>query len=86
MGNIGSQTGQIGGSRFEGFRAEPQAIRAYPKVGAQVKVLPDPESRQRLRHTNNGDILHAGGTLSKHHVPFQNVSTNTCDLNIIILL
>lgn len=74
MGNIGSQTSQISGNRLEVLRQPPELLRPYPKVVPPVKVLPDPESRQRLRHTNNGDILQSGGTLSgRHQVPLRNV-------------
>ncbi|CAG9759639.1 unnamed protein product [Ceutorhynchus assimilis] len=70
MGNINSQTGQISGSRFEGLHTEQKPIRPYSKVSPQIKVLPDPESRQRLKHTNNGEILQSGGTLSGRHQAF----------------
>ncbi|ERL94314.1 uncharacterized protein LOC109541171 isoform X1 [Dendroctonus ponderosae] len=73
MGNIGSQTSQISGNRLEVLRQQPQLLKPYPKVVPPVKVLPDPESRQRLRQTNNGDILQSGGTLSgRHQVPLRN--------------
>lgn len=76
MGNIGSHTTQISGTRIDNrFRVPQQPVKTYPKINPPVKVLPDPQSRQRLRHTNNGDILQSGGTLSgRHQVPLRNVS------------
>lgn len=32
-----------------------------------LKVLPERDAHQKLRPTNNGDILHSGGTLSGRH-------------------
>ncbi|XP_066248595.1 uncharacterized protein [Euwallacea similis] len=75
MGNIGSHSTQISGNRLDRFWTPHQhTIRTCPKINSQVKVLPDPDGKPRLRHTNNGDILQSGGTLSgRHKLPLKDV-------------
>lgn len=64
MGNIGSQTGHI--NQF----SEEQWNYSFPRAQTTTfyqqhhKVLPDRDARQRLRPTNNGEILQSGGTLT----------------------
>lgn len=66
MGNIGSQTGQI----TQRPQSEEQWAHSFPRTQPRLyqhKVLPERDARQKLRHTNNGDILQSGGTLSGRH-------------------
>lgn len=67
MGNIGSQTGHIS----QRTTTEEQWAHSFPRTQPprinyqhQHKVLPERDARQKLRPTNNGEILHSGGTLS----------------------
>lgn len=67
MGNIGSQTGQI---TQRPIPEEQQWAHSFPRTQPRLhqhKVLPERDSRQKLRHTNNGEILQSGGTLSGRH-------------------
>ncbi|KAJ3639536.1 hypothetical protein Zmor_002891 [Zophobas morio] len=66
MGNIGSQTGQITPRPPEEQWAH-SFPRTQPRLHQPPKVLPERDARQKLRHTNNGDILQSGGTLSGRH-------------------
>lgn len=53
------------------------AVNSFPRSPlprlSPLKVLPEKAIHQKLRPTNNGDILHSGGTLSgrHHHYKFQ---------------
>ncbi|KAJ8982829.1 hypothetical protein NQ317_010450 [Molorchus minor] len=65
MGNIGSQTGHIS----QRSPPEEQWAHSFPRTqplrhSHQLKVLPERDARQKLRQTNNGEILHSGGTIS----------------------
>ncbi|KAJ8911059.1 hypothetical protein NQ315_015113 [Exocentrus adspersus] len=65
MGNSGSQTEQTNQRTL----TEDQWANSFPKtyvprLNYQHKVLPERDVQQKLRPTNNGDILHSGGTLS----------------------
>ncbi|EFA12801.2 hypothetical protein TcasGA2_TC001864 [Tribolium castaneum] len=67
MGNIGSQTGQI---TQRPLPEEQQWAHSFPRTQPRLhqhKVLPERDARQKLRHTNNGEILQSGGTLSGRH-------------------
>ncbi|RZC42870.1 cactin-like, partial [Asbolus verrucosus] len=67
MGNIGSQTGQI---TQRPQSEEQQWAHSFPRTQPRLnqhKVLPERDARQKLRHTNNGEILQSGGTLSGRH-------------------
>lgn len=71
MGNIGSQATHISQRQAE---VEQQWANSYPRSPPprlyQHKVLPERDSRQKLRPTNNGEILHSGGTISgRQHRP-----------------
>ncbi|XP_060516187.1 uncharacterized protein LOC132695750 [Cylas formicarius] len=66
MGNIGSHTGQISTR----LTTEEQWTHSFPKsqhTRLQHKVLPERDVFQKLRHTDNGEILQSGGTLSGRH-------------------
>ncbi|CAH0561821.1 unnamed protein product [Brassicogethes aeneus] len=63
MGNIGSQSGNISPKNV----LEEQWAHSFPRTQPRLqqhKVLPERDSRQKLRHTNNGEILQSGGTIS----------------------
>lgn len=67
MGNIGSQTGQISQRTLN---EEKQWAHSFPRSQPRLhqnKVLPERDARQKLRPTNNGEILQSGGTLSGRH-------------------
>lgn len=64
MGNIGSQTGQI---TQRPLSEEQQWAHSFPRTQPRLhqnKVLPERDARQKLRPTNNGEILQSGGTLT----------------------
>uniref|UniRef100_A0A1Y1LSS7 Uncharacterized protein n=1 Tax=Photinus pyralis TaxID=7054 RepID=A0A1Y1LSS7_PHOPY len=69
MGNNGSRTGHISHQ----LEAETTWTQSFPRsthgVYHQHKVLPEKGITKKLRSTNNGEILHAGGTISgrQHH-------------------
>ncbi|XP_050313444.1 uncharacterized protein LOC126748333 isoform X2 [Anthonomus grandis grandis] len=68
MGNIRSQ--QVSSSndhRFESSQFNKSSMEVITKPEPQLKVISDLKSRQRLRQTNNGNILQSGGTLSGRH-------------------
>ncbi|KAK5639597.1 hypothetical protein RI129_012089 [Pyrocoelia pectoralis] len=64
MGNNGSRTGHISHQ----LEAETTWTQSFPRtshgVYQQHKVLPEKGITKKLRSTNNGEILHAGGTIS----------------------
>lgn len=69
MGNIGSQTGHINHQRP---LPEEQWVHSFPRTQPRLfqhKVLPERDARQKLRHTNNGEILQSGGTLTGRQQP-----------------
>ncbi|XP_044765898.1 uncharacterized protein LOC123322120 [Coccinella septempunctata] len=67
MGNIGSQNGQL---KYKPANAEDlQWPHSFPRTQPrfqqnQMKVLPDKTPKIRLRHTENGELLHNKGTLT----------------------
>ncbi|KAL1492744.1 hypothetical protein ABEB36_010951 [Hypothenemus hampei] len=84
MGNTSSHApqNQINGSVRPQKNDNIRDKREYPsRVAQSVKVLPDLESRLKLRHTNNGEILHSGGTLSGRQDPFRNTSLKQYSFN-----
>lgn len=67
MGNIGSQNGQLKykPSTPEDLQWPHSFPRTQPKFQQnQLKVLPDKTPKIRLRHTENGELLHNKGTLT----------------------
>ncbi|CAH1153350.1 unnamed protein product [Phaedon cochleariae] len=65
MGNSGSHPNQVSQREIP----EEQWAHSFPrtqttKFGYQHKVLPDRDGDLKLKSTNNGDILHSGGTLT----------------------
>nr|XP_023021299.1 uncharacterized protein LOC111509731 [Leptinotarsa decemlineata] len=68
MGNAGSQNGQISQSVIQKEQWAHSFPRTQPtKLSTQHKVLPERDVQLKLRSTNNGEILHSGGTLSGRH-------------------
>ncbi|KAF2900917.1 hypothetical protein ILUMI_05269, partial [Ignelater luminosus] len=68
MGNNGSRTGNI--TQRQSLEPEQQWAHSFPRNPPRVfqhKVLPDREAVKKLRPTNNGEILHSGGTISGRH-------------------
>ncbi|KAF5297155.1 hypothetical protein FQR65_LT10054 [Abscondita terminalis] len=67
MGNNGSRTGNIA----QHFETESQWTQSFPRSShaafQQHKVLPEKGIHTKLRSTNNGAILHSGGTISGRH-------------------
>ncbi|KAF5286513.1 hypothetical protein FQA39_LY16289 [Lamprigera yunnana] len=82
MGNNGSRTGHI----VQHFDTESHWTQSCPKhshyVHQQNKVLPEKGIDKRLRATNNGIILHAGGTLSGRHQKTLSLETENKSLKI----
>ncbi|XP_017785745.1 PREDICTED: uncharacterized protein LOC108568897 isoform X2 [Nicrophorus vespilloides] len=70
MGNSGSQHQQQTGISVAGIASvaveeEVQWSQSFPRTPYQHKlIVPDRDAHQRLRPTGNGEILHAGGTIS----------------------
>ncbi|KAJ8970013.1 hypothetical protein NQ314_001442 [Rhamnusium bicolor] len=73
MGNIGSQTGHISHRTVPEEQWAHSFPRTQPSKLHQNKVLPERDARQTLRPTNNGQILHSGGTLTgrQHKLPLE---------------
>lgn len=83
MGNIGSQTGHIS----QRTPSEEKWVHSFPRtqpsrINYHHKVLPERDARQKLRPTNNGEILHSGGTLSGRQ---NRVERTVCLSNELIL-
>lgn len=77
MGNIGSHGGStVQHPPIEDDKKWSHSFpRTPPKTFQQHKVLPDRDGALKLRPTNNGEILHSGGTLSgrqhQHRLSFE---------------
>lgn len=85
MGNIGSQT-KVPPSQTISLGSE-QAWSSHsfirgPQRLNQHRVLPAKDSFPKLRHTDNGEILHSGGTLSgrthQSRLSFQEKGLSVC--------
>lgn len=64
MGNLGSQPGHANQTLIND---DQQWAHSFPRTQPrfnQPKVLPERDARQKLRQTNNGEILQSGGTLT----------------------
>lgn len=72
MGNNASQSGNI--AQRQQVEPEQQWAHSFPRTPQRLnqhKVLPDVSAdilvQQKLKPTNNGDILYSGGTISGRH-------------------
>ncbi|XP_045481257.1 uncharacterized protein LOC123685599 [Harmonia axyridis] len=71
MGNIGSQNGQL---KYKPTNPDDlQWPHSFPRTQPrfqqnQLKVLPDKTPKIRLRHTENGELLHNKGTLTGRQI------------------
>lgn len=87
MGNNGSRTAQIAPRQpIEPEQWANSFPRSPPRPNYQQhKVLPERDVTQKLRATNNGEILHSGGTLSGRHVQ-QTLSLERNDKSFVSFL
>ncbi|KAL3289899.1 hypothetical protein HHI36_023286 [Cryptolaemus montrouzieri] len=78
MGNIGSQSGQL---KYKNNNSENlQWANSFPRTQtriqhSQLKVLPEKSAEIRLRHTENGEILQTGGTLTGRQIQSKFIDT-----------
>ncbi|KAK9889433.1 hypothetical protein WA026_004702 [Henosepilachna vigintioctopunctata] len=71
MGNIGSQSGHLKykPTNTENLQWPHSFPRTQPRFQQdQLKVLPEKTPKIRLRHTENGEILQTGGTLTGRQI------------------
>ncbi|CAG9828459.1 unnamed protein product [Diabrotica balteata] len=80
MGNSGSQYPAVTEVQpnEQWVHSFPRTQHPQPKHNFQHKVLPERNAHLKLRSTNNGEILHSGGTISGRHAKFTDEIKEKC--------
>ena len=67
MGNVNSQIGNVSNKYSIETQSQHSLPKNIPKILNQQWVLPNINFNQKLKHTENGEILQSGGTLTGKH-------------------